>query len=241
MLSEKSLHRALSEERLVAYRAPDDKDFEDCVARYLWNLALSSALQAPLHALEVTFRNAIYTGSKSLVDESKLTFKDVRCWLDATPSLLFQREQESVEDAKYILHAAGKPLTPGRLISKLSFGFWVALSHAPYEQGRTGGPALWPTLLIKSFPYLPVAKRVRSVVYHRMNKIRDIRNRVFHHEPVWDRDLITVHNEIIESIAWMNRGMAEAIKQESVLPAIAGLGCTGYRAHAERIVTRPPT
>jgi len=45
MLSIGSLRNALSAERLSAYGLPGDTDEVDSVARYLWNLALCSALQ----------------------------------------------------------------------------------------------------------------------------------------------------------------------------------------------------
>ena len=35
-------------------------------------------------------------------------------------------------------------MTEGRLVSILGFGFWVSLCKRPSEQGRTGGPRLWP-------------------------------------------------------------------------------------------------
>ena len=52
MLSIGSLRNALSTDRLRAYAVPEDSDEVDSVARYLWNLALCSALQPALHTLE---------------------------------------------------------------------------------------------------------------------------------------------------------------------------------------------
>lgn len=133
------LKRALSEERLQAYVTEQDTDPIDSVARYIWNLALSAAMQPTLHALEITFRNHIFENSLRVVDQSKLQFREVRCWLDADPSLLEENELEAVENAKEILRRSGKPLTTGRLVARLGFGFWVSLCKRPYEQGRVSG------------------------------------------------------------------------------------------------------
>ena len=46
---------------LGSYALPEDTDDVDGVARYLWNLALCSALQPALHTLEITVRNRLFT------------------------------------------------------------------------------------------------------------------------------------------------------------------------------------
>ena len=88
MLSLNNLRSALSAERLNAYALPGDADEVDSVARYLWNLALCSALQPALHTLEVTVRNRLFRISKRIVDETSLSFDKVPCWLDAQPPML---------------------------------------------------------------------------------------------------------------------------------------------------------
>ena len=100
MLSIGSLRNALSAERLGAYARPEDTDEVESVARYLWNLALCSALQPALHTLEVTVRNHLFTVSSRIVGQTKLSFDKIPCWLDARPSLLADREREAVEQAK---------------------------------------------------------------------------------------------------------------------------------------------
>ena len=109
-------------------------------------------------------------------------------------------------------------MTEGRLVSILGFGFWVSLCKRPYEQGRTGGPRLWPELATKGFPHLPNAKRTRSQIYHALDPLRDLRNRVSHHEAVWDRKLNRSHQEVLDIIAWINSDLAATLKAHSPLP-----------------------
>lgn len=178
MLSIGSLRNALSAERLGAYTLPGDADEIDCMARYLWNLALSSALQPALHTLEITVRNHLFRVSRRIVDETTLSFDRVPCWLDARPSLLADRERQAVE----------------------------------------------------------VAKRTRSHIYHALNLLRDLRNRVSHHEAVWDRRLNRSHEDILETIGWINRDLAATLRTHSPLPAVVDRGVAGYRAQAEAII-----
>ncbi|MDT8342113.1 MAG: hypothetical protein RQ751_11430, partial [Longimicrobiales bacterium] len=93
-----SLRRALSDERLAAYSTSHDTDEIDPIARYLWNAALATAMVPTLHALEITLRNNLYAGSLRIVDEASLTFREVTCWLDAEPTLLYEHEAANVEE-----------------------------------------------------------------------------------------------------------------------------------------------
>jgi hypothetical protein len=231
-----AIRSALSEERLRAYSVPGDGDDLDGVARYLWNGALAKAMVPGLHALEVTLRNRLLDASRKIIDESALSFKEVPCWLDAEPSLLFEKEQASVDEAKGVLRRERKPFTPGRLTSKLSLGFWVGLCRSPYEQGRATGPALWPALVRRAFPFLPRQHRTRPAILQRLEELRELRNRVFHHEPIWDRNLPRHHRRLIDSLAWMNQGVAHAVLEVSRLDAVFTMGPAAYRAMAERLV-----
>ena len=236
MLPIGSLRSALSAERLSAYALPEDTDEVDSVARYLWNLALCSALQPALHTLEITVRNRLFNISRRIVDETKLSFDRVPCWLDARPSLLADRERQAVEKAKATIARRRSPMTEGRLVSVLGFGFWVSLCRAPYEQGRTGGPRLWPELANRGFPHLPKPMRTRSQIFHALDPLRDLRNRASHHEAVWDRKLNRSHREILETIAWINRDLAATLQEHSPLPAVLDRGVAGFRAQAEAII-----
>ncbi|WP_428276896.1 hypothetical protein [Candidatus Palauibacter sp.] len=236
MLPIEGLRSALSAERLSAYALPEDTDEIDCVARYLWNLARCSALQPALHTLEITVRNRLFDISRKIIDETKLSHDKVPCWLDARPSLLAEPERDAVEKAKATILGRRSPLTEGRLVSVLGFGFWVSLCKRSYEQGRTGGPRLWPELATRGFPHPPNARRTRSQIFHALNPLRELRNRVSHHEAVWDRKLDRSHREILETIAWINPELAATLEKHSPLPAVLDRGVAGFRAQAEAIV-----
>ena len=231
-----SLQRALSEERLQAYAIQGDTDSLDAVARYIWNLALSAAMQPALHALEITFRNHLFENSVRIVNEASLAFREVECWLDADPSLLEDNELQTVEDAKEVLRRSRKPLTAGRLIARLGFGFWVSLCKRPYEQGRTSGPALWPGILKSAFPFLEKPKRTRSQIFHRMDELRELRNRVSHHEPIWDHDMLEAHSKILETIGWINLSFSRAIATVSPVETVVKEGHLAFRDTASKLV-----
>ena len=89
----------------------------------------------------------------------------------------------------------------------MTLGFWVRLLNAEYEL------TLWKPLR-KAFPYLDKKHRQRNKVSAPINKIRDFRNRIFHHEPVsWNLDkLEETHNRIIMVMGWLNKDLPEVAK-----------------------------
>jgi hypothetical protein len=245
LLSLSALHRALSQQRLDAYRQPSDRDDADAVARYLWNMALASAIHPTLHVFEITLRNAIYTTSLKLIDSSLLHMPDVPCWLDArNSSLLYAREADEVLRAKTYLGTEARRRTPGHLIAKLSFGFWVQLTARVYSEHRADGPRLWPRGLPHAFPFRwpPGSRKIvpdhgdREMVYGRLHGIRELRNRVAHHAPIWDRDLAAQHERILEVLGWMSGKVAGAVRALDTFPHVLAAGSSAYREQGERLL-----
>lgn len=234
-----ALKRALSEPRINGYRDPADADDLDAVARYLWNAALASALQTPLHLFEVTFRNAVFDASVQIVDPRGRTVREIPCWLDMDPTFLYANEEAAVRKAKDHLRSSPRSMTPGHLVAKLGFGFWVNLMNSAYEQGRKAGPRLWPAGILRVFPQAPKPFRTRADLRLRVNEVRGFRNRVAHHEPIWDRDLLPTYDRTVETLGWINPGMARAVQVLSTVHPIFHTGPAAYRSQAELLLGTP--
>jgi hypothetical protein len=67
-------------------------------------------------------------------------------------------------------------------------------------------------------------------------EIRELRNRTFHPEAIWDRNLPRSHRRIVDVLGWMNQGLAGAVRHLSRLDATYEGGLQGFRGEAERIV-----
>lgn len=149
---------------------------------------------------------------------------DIPCWLDALPTLLYQNEANDVVRAKGYLTAA-RSRTPGHLIGKLGFGFWVQLTSSAYSDLRPTGPRRWPKPLPLAFPYRFPGKVTptnadREMVFQRLHCIRLLRNRAAHYEPIWDRNLPQQYETVLETLGWMN---PDGSCRASTRPASAGL------------------
>lgn len=184
------MDHTLAAERLDAYRR-DAASPEVGFARYLLNLALCESLYSPLHLAEVALRNTIHRS---------LTVRyGSESWFDSSLVPLGEWQRKTIATARERLLAMGKPITPGRMIAELTFGFWAGFFNK--QNARTG---LGFYLVKHAFPYAPREERDLAGLDRRWERVRDLRNRVFHHERIIHfADLDDQHACILDLIEWI--------------------------------------
>jgi len=204
-----ALRKGVSTPRLDAYSARGvAPEFVDIYSHYLWNIALCESLYPALQTLEIVLRNNIH-------DALSHQFGTPR-WYEPSATILQGPELRRVDDAKQDLMREGKPVTPGRVVAELSFGFWtVGLLRGAYEV------SIWRSIIQPVFPRIPSSMRTRNTVSRLLNDIRDLRNRVFHHEPIWHlTNLTTKHQRILKMIQYMNPSMKDFVTIADNFPAV---------------------
>lgn len=196
-----ALRSALSAERFDKYRRQDDPDPALAISRYFYNAALCEALYPTLQGLEVALRNSLDHGISTFYERE---YGTNGTWLASTSPLLSGHQRRSVAGAVHRLRQTGKPHpNHNDVVGSLSFGFWTGLLSKRYETGNSLGADLWPTLLKPCFPHLK-RKRTRARIAHALTRIRRLRNRAFHHEPIWYyRDLLEQYELIRDAIGWI--------------------------------------
>ena len=191
----KKLEAALLAERLSAY-GRDNPGPSIVMARYLWNIAICESLYSPLQMFEVALRNGIHCAMTALCGTDN--------WYDAASLTPWGYQQ--VGDAKRKIAAANKPVTPGRVVAELHFGFWTSMFENHYERNAN----FLPRGIKKVFPKLVKSLHNRKIIKARLERIRQLRNRVFHHERIihWV-DLTSQHDTIIENLGCISPELAE--------------------------------
>lgn len=237
---------SFSEVRMDAFLDPRDPSKNTpswVLGRYWYNVAYAESLYPSLHILEVGLRNAIYNAiAEERTEHTGVDIAD--CWLDwpdavtvlrVDPAASSRDDFGKVKAAKREILKDRRELSAGRLIAELNFGFWTGL-FSGYYGGREGGGddarRLWPDLLPGVFPNLAASERKRSVIAARLNSIRHLRNRSYHHEPIWQRKLLVDFNMIVETIGWIDELLAEMAKDNSRVRVVSERGIGGYEKQA---------
>lgn len=193
------LRRMYSVDRLARYQVASGDDLS-MVVTYLWNIELCEALYPSLCALELTLRNSIHhvlTGHYLRSD-----------WYDH-PGTLQRDEVKARDQIKNSISKAGKPVSPGRVVAGLNFGFWTGILSSLYGNSPKG-PQLWTSpsspLLVSAFPNAPAThQQFRGKIHNRFDELRRFRNRVFHYEAIFDDPLLQQrHAQMIDAIGWVS-------------------------------------
>jgi hypothetical protein len=104
---------------------------------------------------------------------------------------------------------------PDKVIAELTLGFWVSLFNSTLQ------PELWKSLRLV-FAHCPKHSRQRRAISACLNQARDLRNRIFHHEPLlWlTPDLITQHENAAAVIAWIDPQLRGWLAPYDRVPAL---------------------
>jgi hypothetical protein len=229
-----AVRKSISSDRLRSYHkvpavaSPTgfriDPDAGNALARYLWNTALCEALYPTLQAFEVCLRNAVY---ESLADYYTPD------WL-TTAGFLRPSERERIRDAEDdILHQGGA-VTPGKLVAELTLGFWTGLFVHAYDRS-----VALPAIQRRLRGY-PARIRTRRDLHARFDRARQLRNRVFHYEPIYLRsDLLQGHKDLCDDIGFISPEMGSLVKLQDRFIEVHALGWEHWRGRIDLEILTP--
>ncbi len=216
-----NIEQYISKPRLLTYSAlcPGfTTDQPELIGIYNWNKLVSSAIYPILQCLEVTLRNSLHItatthfGSsswydpliKQVADEKFLKEAKKKHWLKGNffrPGVSGSKKgpnkrrwnshtENQLVQAKERLKTRGKKVVPDAIVSELMFGFWVEMFESSYRD-INHHKKLWPNLEEKTFPHASTSQRDSSTIHSKLLKIKGLRNRLSHHEPVWKDASVT--------------------------------------------------
>ncbi|GIG41182.1 Abi family protein [Cellulomonas phragmiteti] len=188
---------------------------------YEWNSEIASAFLRDLGHLEVAVRNAY--------DRALLTHPDLLHgeWLTAAScDRIFpphmandtngQRQDKNatprsnVKNARRLSGFDHGVVPRGKAVAELMFGFWSYLTDDLHEK------SLWVPALHTA--YVPGADRRRLHVA--LSALREFRNRVAHHESVFDRQPENHRRHIVFVARHLSPDLHQHLTQHSRLPAV---------------------
>lgn len=188
MTTSLSVRQALSPPRISTYlhtlevRPPS---LDQALELYVWNAQLGAALLTSVAVCEVVIRNAVDDALTALHGPDWP-------WAQGFYLSLPEKGRTSLNDARR------KPTSTstGKVIAELSLGFWENMFRSSFDA------ALWTPHLTRALPNLTLSVRQgRGHVYAELKKLRELRNRIAHHEPLLTLDAQKTMAEIEALIA----------------------------------------
>lgn len=206
-----TLEYYISQPRLKRYLTATNNSKTNALKLYQKNLRVSQAFYPILNLFEIFLRNVIdYQISSHFANPNWIITEKNGFMNDPSLSSSKYFLKYSVAGAeKTIAGNKGKiPVTSGKVIAELSFGFWTSLFQK-YHYKLIGG------VVIHCFPKKPL-KVNREIISKKLNNIRLFRNRIYHNEPICfngnDIDFCNakiVRQDIYDLLEWIDVDLAK--------------------------------
>lgn len=190
--------------RLGPYLAARSGDAAEALRLYSWNVEASAAFLGAYAALEVGLRNAMHDSLTSV-------FGVAEWWHAVT---LAAKDRDQIADSETYLNGrkgVGR-WGAGHMVAELKTSFWEGLLTNRYHT------LLWEAGLKGAFPNY---SGTRDDLRKQMQRLRLLRNRAAHHEPVFERDLLVDHKFMCELAGYAEADLETWIASHSRVPGVA--------------------
>lgn len=204
-----ALPPAISPERLAPYISQVHGDHDRALRLYTWNIEIAAAFWGPLHVVEVAFRNAVH-------NQMTQRFARADWWHHPNVHLhAAMTDQLTIAESKAQDNAKRRrrPRVAGDVVAELSFGFWSGfLGRGGPQQYET---RYWQPFLHRAFPSY---SGPRGPLHRQLENVRLFRNRVAHHEPIFNRHLQADHQTILRLAGYLHPDIQIYIGANSRVP-----------------------
>lgn len=200
---------ALSAPRFGTYFAAKG-NVAAALSLYHWNALISSAFLFPLHVYEICIRNA---AAEAIQHAHGANWPSSAAFEQSLPN----PTPPNYSPRRDLVMTRHRINQAGSVVANLKFAFWESAYTSRHHQ------TLWDGNINISFPNMlsqtaqdKISSRryIHSVTGH----VRELRNRIAHHEPIFTRNLSTEYAEILAIISgrsqhvadWMHRSQSVA-------------------------------
>lgn len=189
-----AVRTALSAARIATYESAASIQGDDdpsALVLYAWNAEVSGALLAPLHICEVVVRNAVADALEAVYGPCWPWHKTFERSLPSPP--------QGYSPQRDLRNARRSVSTTGKVIPELKFVFWQKMFTRRYDA------RIWDKHLQRVMPNLDPKQSLpmlRESIYKDLEQIRLLRNRIAHHEPIFNRNLTDDYQNILKLVRY---------------------------------------
>jgi hypothetical protein len=209
---------------------------------YLWNVRTAAACNEVIALAEIILRNAM---SEQLANAYGPHWYASETLFDDRTMSGFRTAWRNISVPRSSGDRKPPPKTlanipAGKIVAECTLGTWIGLldrggtrGDGPYKQRVDYDSTLWRQALHKAFPN---SDGKRATVFATTARVRALRNRVAHHEPLLDgvplpgqQDsagrprrlrLATAHTEVLRLVEYIDKDVASWLGQNSRGPAL---------------------
>ena len=193
----------LSLDRHTTYLDVSGGDPSRAVRLYAWNIEISAAFWGGFNLLEVCLRNALHAQLTNLEGRSD--------WWN-TPLRLSYEHRRKLDDAiRFVAADKAESATDGHVVAELTLSFWTGLLANRYHS------MLWEPALQYGFPHLTGR---RGDLHADLERLRKLRNRIAHHEPVFARRLRDDHSRLLAALDAIDPAAGAWLTDASRVPEV---------------------
>jgi hypothetical protein len=179
---------------------------------YRWNAQISAAFLVPLHICEIALRNAIVGAIEDLYGPN---------WFHAGTAFerSLPKRASGYNPFQDLAFSRQGQSSAGKIIPELKFMFWISMVTARHDA------RLWIPYITKHFPMLlpnATPSLRRRTLHGRLEDIRRFRNRIAHHEPVFNRPLALDYSKITDVISWISRETTHWLSSFETVTSLLG-------------------
>ena len=198
---------SFSKPRFQTYLDMTHGNQELAIKLYIHNAELSAALFFPINITEVTLRNAVDKAFTNQFGKNWNVKKNFRRKIN----------RKANQKLKSIINALKDDNLYNRdqVIANLSLGFWVST----FDKKRL--KSFWQKEINATFPNWKEnfpnkkAHQMRNEIRKIAEPIREIRNRIAHHEPILNRNVKDTHQNMILLTTLICKETAQWMEQNS--------------------------
>ncbi|WP_024800022.1 hypothetical protein [Nocardia sp. BMG51109] len=180
---------------------------------YEWNVAISAAFFELISHVEVALRNAVDKVLQPLeVPESARVDLSLGWWF-ASSAFLTEHDLEFFRTARRHLGAGANGATRDKVFSCVTFGLWEGVFGPKYEQ-------LFRKHLVHAFPNREKAGFKRDTVQGNVLALKNLRNRIAHHQAIFDLPLEERFEQAMDLLRWIDADLERWVVGLCRVPAL---------------------
>ncbi|MDY0985660.1 hypothetical protein SOM10_17300 [Microbacterium sp. CFBP9023] len=186
----------ITQPRFDEYLVAANHDPKAARELYEWNISVSAAFFELISHVEVALRNAVDAVLRPLevAESARVSFK--HGWWFGSPTFMTEHDLNYYRTAWNHLGTKAERATRDKVFASTTFGIWDAVFGPSYDE-------LFRRHLVYAFPHRSQGFK-RKTVQTNVLALRNLRNRIAHHQAIFDLPLEERFEQAMDLLRWID-------------------------------------